>query len=119
VVFHRTEVEGLMRSRDSLHTWEIRTPSGWVPVDFAQLERGDIVRYKEDPNQEVFKVKDRPTVNLTELSSYSEDFCPKCGADYVRVDGIAVHCSNWQHPDVESVYAEGGLRNCDVSLKNG
>lgn len=45
--------------------------------------------------------------------------CPKCGSDLQCTVGIAVMCTNWQHPHTKDWYYKGGKRNCNYSLMSG
>lgn len=104
---------------EELHKWQIRTPKGWVDVQLGQLTEGDVVRCADEPTRRVFQVAKRPAMEV-DLVTDTSDFCPKCGADVIKSpEGVVLKCSNWQHPDVPDVYAEGGNRSCDFAMKGG
>ena len=45
--------------------------------------------------------------------------CPECGSDLECTSGIAVKCTNWQHPHNKEWYYNGGKRNCSYALMGG
>lgn len=45
--------------------------------------------------------------------------CPECGSDLECCYGIAVICTNYQHPHTEDSYYRGGKRNCNYALMGG
>lgn len=45
--------------------------------------------------------------------------CPECGSDLKCTVGVAVMCTNWQHPHTKDWYCKGGKRNCNYSLMAG